>query len=144
MCNGKKIIVKLFVFFVFILSCLLVHFLPSFLPSFLSQEGANRISWAGPWVIAYWVFILKYSWNLLSKSFLKNFEKSWNFSSHYYVMVYIKNLLRICHCQKNSSPFTIPFIILKIGYNVFKMLLGIFHSLYQFQKIWIYIPIHWK
>jgi hypothetical protein len=125
------------------LAYLFISFLPSFPPSFHKrvQIGYHELAL---WVIAYWVFILKYSWNLLSKSFLKNLEKSWNFSSHYYVMVYIKNLLRICHCQKNSSPFTIPFIIQKIGYNVFKMLLGIFHSLYQFQKNWIYIPIHWK
>jgi hypothetical protein len=29
-----------------------------------------------PWVTAYWVFILKYSHNLLNKSLLKNLEKS--------------------------------------------------------------------
>jgi len=29
-----------------------------------------------PWVIAYWVFILEYYWNILNKFFPKNIEKS--------------------------------------------------------------------
>ncbi len=96
------------------------------------------------WAIAYWVFILEYYWNTLNKSLPKNLEKSWKFSSQYYVMVYIKKLLQICHFQKNSSPFTSPFSILKHWYNVFKVFLGICHSLDWFQTFRVYIPIHWK
>jgi len=29
-----------------------------------------------PWVIVYWVFILKYFWNISNKFFLKNLKKS--------------------------------------------------------------------
>ncbi len=109
MCNGKKIIVKLFIFSMLILSCLLVHFLPSF----LSQQGANRISWAQSAPLGHCLL------GVCSKIFLKSFEqktflKSWKilkFSSHYYVIVYIKNLLKICHCQKSSSLFIISFTI---------------------------------
>jgi hypothetical protein len=42
-----------------------------------------------PWVIVYWVFILKYFWNILNKSLQENLFKSLKISSHYYVMVYI-------------------------------------------------------
>jgi len=44
-----------------------------------------------PWVTIYWVFILKYSWNLLNTNLFKNLEKSLKFPSHYYVVIYIKN-----------------------------------------------------
>jgi len=64
-----------------------------------------------PWVTAYWVFIPKYFWNILDKSFLKNHFKNLKLSSDYCVMVYIKKLLKICHCQKHSNPFTSPFIV---------------------------------
>jgi hypothetical protein len=80
-----------------------------------------------PWVIAYWVFILGYFKNILNNFFKILILKKK--SSHYYVMVHIKNLLKICHCQKNSSPFTSPLIIKNIGDNVFKMFFDIFHSL---------------
>jgi hypothetical protein len=65
-----------------------------------------------PWVITYWVFILGYFQSLLNKLLLRDLEKYFKISSHYYVMVYIKNILKIYHCQKNSSPFTSPFITL--------------------------------
>jgi hypothetical protein len=63
-----------------------------------------------PWVTTYWMFTQRYFKNLLNNFFFKKIEKSWKCSSHYYVMVYIKKLLKICHCQKASSPFTSPFI----------------------------------
>jgi hypothetical protein len=57
-----------------------------------------------PWVIAYVYFVmfLKY----FEQFVFKIHEKSWNFSSHYYVMVYNQTLLKIYHFQKNSNPFT--------------------------------------
>jgi len=57
-------------------------------------------------------------------------------------MVYIKKLPKICHFQKNLSPFTNPLLLKNTSYNVFKMLLGISHSLDSFQNFRIYIPIH--
>jgi hypothetical protein len=56
------------------------------------------------WVIAYWVFILKYFWNILNKSFLK-ILKNLEIIITLLCMVYIKNLLKLCHFQKNSNPF---------------------------------------
>ncbi len=89
------------------------------------------------WVTAYWVFILEYSWNILNKFFYK-------FSSHYYIMVYIKNLLEICHVKKIQAHLQVHLLLKNIGYTVLKMLLGIFHSLDWFQTFRIYIPIHLK
>jgi hypothetical protein len=64
------------------------------------MSSENEISWATltPLRVAYWVFILKYSWNILNTSLLKNLLKYSKFSSHYYAKVYIKNLLKICYC----------------------------------------------
>jgi hypothetical protein len=92
------------------------------------------------WVIVYWVFILKYFWNILNKKIWRSLK----FSLHYYVMVYIKNLLNICDCKKNSSPFTSLFIALKHWLQCFQMFLGIFHSSDWFQTYRLYIPIHWQ
>jgi hypothetical protein len=71
------------------------------------RKGVNGISCAklAPlgdcWLGVYSRIFLK----SYEQKFLNFFEKSLNFSSHYYVMVHIKTLLKICHCQKNSSPF---------------------------------------
>jgi len=65
-------------------------------------------------------------------------------SSDYYVMVYIKNLLKICHCQKIQVHLQVLLLLKSIGNNAFQMFLGIFHLLNWFQNFRIYIPIHWK
>jgi hypothetical protein len=67
--------------------------------------GANGISWATPTPLSDCLL------GIYSKIFLKYFEQnSLKFPSHYYVMVYIKKILKICHCQKNSNPFSSLFI----------------------------------
>jgi hypothetical protein len=75
---------------------------------------------------------------ILFKYFGKN---SWKFSSYYIIIFYIinmpKNIIKIYHLQ------ILP-LFKNIGYNVFKLFLGIFHSLDWFQTFNIYIPIHWK
>jgi len=109
-------------------------------------KGANRISWATPAPLGdcllgvYFRTFLEY----FEQFFLKNILKSLKFSLDYYVMVYIKNLLKIWHCQKIQVHLQVLLLLKSIGYNVFKMFLGIFHLLNWFQKNLIYILIHWK
>jgi hypothetical protein len=69
--------------------------------------GANGITWAKP--IPLGDYLLGGYFEIKS---LKFSQKYWKFSSHYYVnMVYIKYLLKICHFQKHSIPFTSDFIV---------------------------------
>jgi hypothetical protein len=75
---------------------------------------------------------------------LKNLEKYLNFHHTIMLWLLLKNLLKLCHVKKNSNPLQILLLFKNIGYNVFKMFLVIFQSLDQFQKIQVYIPIHWK
>jgi hypothetical protein len=82
-----------------------------------------------PWVIIYRVFILKYSWNIFNKSVFLIILKSLKFSSHYYVTIYIQNLLKICHCKKIQVHVQVFLLFKNTGYNVFKVFFGIFHSL---------------
>jgi hypothetical protein len=72
-------------------------------------------------------------WNIFGifwKRKLNFFEKSQKFILHYYVIVYIRNLLKLCHFPK-----------IQVHLQVF---LGVFHSLNWFQTFTIHIPIHWK
>jgi len=78
-----------------------------------------------------------------SRTFLEYFEqKSLKFSSHYYVMVYIKNLSKNVIVKKIQIHLQMLLLFKNIGYNDFKMFLGIFHSLNWFQTFKVYIPIH--
>jgi hypothetical protein len=113
----------------------------------VSCVGANEISWAtlAPLVIPYWVFVLEYSLNILNNFFKKNLETSWKFSSHNYVMVYIKTLLNIMSFSLKFKFIYKFFLLFKnISYNVFKVFLGVFHSLDWFQTFRVYISIHWN
>jgi hypothetical protein len=114
------------------------------LDSFMCGCKRDIMSHTCPLVTPYWLFVLRYSLNILNNFLKENLKTSWNFASHDYVMVYIKNLLKIRHCQKNSSPFTSVLLFKNTSYNVFKMFLGIFHSLDRCQTFRVYIPIHWK
>ncbi len=71
------------------------------------EGGANRITWTTPTPLG------DYLWGAYFGIFLeyfeqKSFKKSWKLSSHYYVMVYIKNCYKYIIFKK-SSPFTKPF-----------------------------------
>jgi len=66
---------------------------------------------------------------ILLEYFEQKLSKKIKFSSHYYFMVYVKNLLKICDCQKNSNLFTSFLLLKNTNYNIFKIFLGIFHSL---------------
>jgi hypothetical protein len=54
-------------------------------------------------------------------------------------MVYIKKLLNICHCQKFQIHLQVLLLLKNTSYNVFKMFLGIFHSLDWLEYIYQYI-----
>jgi len=54
-------------------------------------------------------------------------------------MIYIKKLLKICHFQKNQVYLQILLLLKNIGYHVFKVILGIFHSLNWFWTFKLYI-----
>jgi hypothetical protein len=90
-----------------------------------------------------WLLIGCLFWNILKIFWtFKSFKKSWKFSSHYYVMVYINNLPKLWKFQKISNPLTSSFIVLKHWLQCFKVFLGIFHSLNYFQTIYTYICIY--
>jgi hypothetical protein len=101
--------------------------------------GANRISWATPalWVIVYWVFILKY----FEQKSLKNLDFFWNYSSHYYVMVYIIFLIKTTSFKKKIKSIYKFFSCLKTLVIIF---LKCFRVFKRFQTFKVYISIHWK
>jgi hypothetical protein len=57
-------------------------------------------------------------------------------------MVYIKNLSKNVIVKKIQIHLQMFLLFKNIGYNDFKMFLGIFHSLNWFQTFKVYIPIH--
>jgi hypothetical protein len=59
-----------------------------------------------PWVIAYWVFILEYSWNIWTNFFEKSFKILKIFITLLCYGLHQK-FVRNMSCQKNTSPFTI-------------------------------------
>jgi hypothetical protein len=75
--------------------------------------GANRISWTTPAPLGecllnvYSKILLEYS----EQNSLKCLLKILKFSSHYYIMVYIKKNSKNMSLSKNSNPFTSPFTI---------------------------------
>jgi hypothetical protein len=73
-----------------------------------------------PWVIVYWVFILEHSWNILNKIIFFNLEKFWDFSSHYSIMVYIKNLLKMS-LKKIQIHFKVLLLFKSTSYIVLTM-----------------------
>ncbi len=91
-----------------------------------------------PWVTAYWVFILQYSWNLLNKSLFKNLLKFLKFSSPYYVIFYIKTLLKICLSKKFKFIYK-SFYYLKALITMFSKSFWVFFIHYIDFKLLEYI-----
>jgi hypothetical protein len=86
-----------------------------------------------PWVIVYWVFILEYSWNILNNFLKKSFKI---FKIFVILLLYGLHLkfAKKCDCQKNSSPFASPFIILKHWLQCFQNVLKYFSFIILISK----------
>ncbi len=104
--------------------------------------SVNEISWVTPAPLGdclsgvYFKIFLEY----FEQKFLKKSLKLKKIIT-LCVMVYINFFLKICYCQVHLQ---VLLLFKNISYNVFKMLLSIFHSLDWFQTFKVYIPMHWK